>query len=202
LAELFVAELPVPPARIKTMGSFKVGDWYPAKWREHGLIKDPKSTVTAGATVLLLASKNQLAGFMLDGIEESAERPILGLYHSSEPHIARQNELFRDGRVSPPFVYTSGMTIGFRNVDSEEMDGSPLFEVRPATEDVERALLEDRVSLTFERKKDGRLAIADVKSQRDVFQFGPDDFKLVLKTLTGDRYWLDTGVFKNVVRYV
>lgn len=202
LRELFVAEMPVAPPRIKTMASYRVGDWYPSRWREQGLIKDPKSTVTAGATVLHLASKNQLAGFLLDTVEDMPLRPIYGLYQDAEPHIARANELFRAGKTSPPFVYTSGMTIGFRNVDSQEMDGSPLFEVTPATREVEAALLEDRVSLTFEQKKDGRIVIADVKSQRDVFQFGPDDFRLRLKTATTDRYWLDTGVFKNVLRYL
>src|SRR5207247_8442588 len=85
IAELFVAELPVSPARIKTMASYRVGDWYPSKWREHGLIKDPKSTVTAGATVLLLASKNQIAGFLLDEVRDVEQKPIYGLYQNTEP---------------------------------------------------------------------------------------------------------------------
>jgi len=52
---LFVSEMPVSPPRIKTMATYGVGDWYPSKWREAGKIKDPKSTVAAGAAVLHLA---------------------------------------------------------------------------------------------------------------------------------------------------
>jgi hypothetical protein len=39
-------------------------------------------------------------------------------------------------------------------------------------------------------------------SQKDVYSFGKDDFTLMLKTVTSDRYWLDTGVFKNVTKYL
>jgi hypothetical protein len=200
--ELFRSEVPVAPPRIKTMSSYRVGDWYPSKWREAGLIKDPKSTVCAGATVLHLASKNRLFGFLLDKVEDLPQRPIYGLYQETEPHILRNNELFRKTKTSSPFVYTAGMTIGFRNVDSEEMEGSPLFEVRPTSRDVEHALLEDRVSLTFELDAAGKVSIKDVASQRGVYQFSNDDFALSLKTLTTDRYWLDTGVFKNILKYI
>jgi hypothetical protein len=212
--EMFVAELPVAPPRIRRMSSYRVGDWYPSKWREAGLIKDPKSTVAAGATVLHMAAKNRLSGFLLDHVKEAPTRPIYGLYQEIEPHISRANELFRDKdptkkgsspdgvMESPSFAYTNGMVIGFRNVDSPEMDASPLFEVVPRNADVERALLEDRVSLTFGLTKAGDIVVRDVASQRGVYTFSPEDFVLSLRTLTTDRYWLDTGVFKNLLKYV
>ncbi len=216
--EMFVAEMPVAPPRIRRMSSYRVGDWYPSKWREAGLIKDPKSTVTAGATVLHMAAKNRLSGFLLDHVKEAPADPIYGLYQDIEPHISRANELFpSDGGKkaaggqrraasgetrSVPFAYTNGMMIGFRNVDSPEMDGSPLFEVVPRSADVERALLEDRVSLTFGLGVDGEIAVREVTSQRGVYTFSPEDFVLRLRTLTTDRYWLDTGVFKNLLKYV
>jgi hypothetical protein len=87
------------------------------------------------------------------------------------------------------------MRIGFRNVDSQEMEGSPLFEVRPANSDVESALLEDRVAIQFERTRDGKVALSKVASQRNQYSFEPTDFMLALKTATYDKYWLDTGVF-------
>jgi hypothetical protein len=192
--ELFVREMPVSPPRIVRMADYRVGDWYPSKWRDGGRIKDPKSTVAAGATILHLASRNQLPGLLLEGLDELEQKPIYGLYQDREPHIARVNELFRDGDTSPPFLYTRGMMIGFRNVDSQEMDGSPLFEVLPASAQVERALLDDRVKLQFALKDDGALEIASVESQRDHYSFSPADFRLRLKTVTVDRYWLDTGV--------
>ena len=102
------------------------------KIRRYQREPNTKSTVTAGAAVLHLASKNKLPGFLIDSTVEADQRPIYGLYQDTEPHIARSNELFRQGQTSAPFVYTHGMRIGFRNVDSEEMEGSPLFEVRPA----------------------------------------------------------------------
>jgi hypothetical protein len=207
--DLFVAELAVAPPRIRRMSSYKVGDWYPSKWREAGFIKDPKSTVTAGATILHMAAKNRLPGFLLDRVDTVPMRPIYGLYQETEPHIPRQNELFRvagakkGGKpASPAFAYTRGMTIGFRNVDSPEMDASPLFEVLPRTREVEQALLEDRVTLSFALSDDDRISIADVTSQRGVYTFGPDDFVLSLRTLTEGRYWLDTGVFKDIEKYV
>jgi hypothetical protein len=206
--DLFVAELAVAPPRIRRMSSYKVGDWYPSKWRQAGFIKDPKSTVAAGATILHMAAKNRLPGFLLDRVDTVPMRPIYGLYQETEPHIPRQNELFRsDGAkkggktTSPPFAYTRGMTIGFRNVDSPEMDASPLLEVKPRTADVEQALLEDRVTLSFSLSEDDRIGIHEVTSQRGVYTFGPDDFVLSLRTLTEGRYWLDTGVFKDILKY-
>lgn len=206
LRDLFVTEMPVPPPRIKTMADYRVGEWYPSKWKEQGRIKDPKSTVTAGAAVLHLASRNMLPGFLIDTIEEAKETPIYGLYQDTEPHIARENELFRgEGgratRKSKPLAYTSGMRIGFRNVDSQEMDGAPLFEVRPANADVEAALLEDRVLLEFSLGGEGDLTIAKVTSQRGAYAFESTDFVLALKTIAQDRYWLDTGVFATASRY-
>jgi len=86
------------------------------------------------------------------------------------------------------------MMVGFRNVDSQEMDGSPLFEVLPATPQIEQALLEDRVKLKFKLGQSGGIEITEVESQRGQYAFSPEDFRLRLKTVTVDRYWLDTGV--------
>jgi hypothetical protein len=191
---LFVSEMPVAPPRIKTMGDFRVGDWYPSRWRKDGRIADPKSTVSAGAAILHLAARNQLPGLLLEGLEEIEQKPIYGLYQDVEPHIARVNELFRNGKKSEGFLYTRGMRIGFRNVDSEEMEGTPLFEVLPAHKGVETALLEDRVRISFRENEAGAIEIADVKSQRGTYTFAPADFVLKLKTATVDRYWLDTGI--------
>jgi hypothetical protein len=190
------------------MTNYHDSEWYPSKWQDGGQIKDPKTTVTAGAAVLHLASKNKLPGFLLDEIQTAPDAPIYGLYQDTEPHMPRQNELFRKklsppgtaavgGLTSDPFLYTAGMMIGFRNVDSEEMDASPLFEVRPATKEVEQALLEDRVNLEFGMDK-GRLVVSKATSQRGLYTYAPEDFVLTLKTITSDRYWLDTGVFRNV----
>ncbi len=197
---LFVAEMPVSRPRIKCMGSFRVGEWYPSRWKENGRIKDPKSTVAAGCAILHLASRNRIPGFLIDSITEPVHAPIYGLYQDTEPHITRTNELFPTGSTSQPFVYTTGMRIGFRSVDSEEMDGSPLYEVRPRDADVEAALLEDRVALTFVKLPRGRIDISRVQSQRGEYQFEPTDFRLALKTVTFDRYWLDTGVFQIAAR--
>jgi hypothetical protein len=198
--DLLLAEMPVAPPRVKSMSRYQVAEWYPSKWQDAGAIKDPKSTVAAGATVLHVASRNQIAGFTLDAIEPAPRAPVYGLYQAAEPHIPRQNELFRDGKTSPPFVYTAGMRVGFRNVDSPEMDGSPLFEVRPASAEVERALLEDRVVLRFERQPSGGVGVASATSERDLNEYAPDDFVLRLKTATLDRYWLDTGELRGVSR--
>ncbi len=205
--ELFVNEMPVAPPRIKTMASFKVGEWYPSKWKDQGRIKDPKSTVTAGAAVLHLASRNLLPGFLIDTIEDAKESPIYGLYQDAEPHISKDNELFpekagaRGVQRSKPFTYTHGMRLGFRNVASQEMDGAPLFEIRPQTAEVEAALLEDRVALEFQKAADGQISIASVTSQRGAYQFEPTDFFLALKTIAQDRYWIDTGVLTDRSRY-
>jgi hypothetical protein len=193
---LFTREMPVSPPRIKSMAAYRVGEWYPSKWKNRGLIEDPKSTVTAGAAVLHLASKNKLPGFLIDSTTEAATTPIYGLYQDTEPHIARANELFASGNTSPPFVYTHGMRIGFRNVASQEMEGSPLFAVVPASAEVDQALLDDRVSIQFGRTREGHLEITKVTSQKNQYSFETTDFVLSLKTATYDKYWLDTGVFE------
>jgi hypothetical protein len=195
IKRLFTTEMPVSPPRVRSMARYRVGEWYPSKWKDQGHIRDPKSTVTAGAAVLHLASKNKLPGFLIDTITEAAQNPIYGLYQDKEPHIARTNELFRNGEKSQSFVYTHGMRIGFRNVDSQEMEGSPLFEVRPANPEVEQALLDDRVAIQFGRTREGYIHIAAVTSQKNTYQFDANDFILTLKTAAFDKYWLDTGVF-------
>jgi hypothetical protein len=199
IKRLFTSEMPVSPPRVRSMAAYRVGEWYPSKWKDQGKIRDPKSTVASGAAVLHLASKNKLPGFLIETIEDAERRPIYGLYQDTEPHIARANELFRNGHTSPAFVYTHGMRIGFRNVDSQEMEGSPLFEVRPANADVDAALLEDRVAIQFERTRDGFIRIASVTSQKNQYQFEPTDFVLSLKTASFDKYWLDTGVFDATI---
>jgi hypothetical protein len=195
IKKLFTSEMPVSPPRVRSMAKYRVGEWYPSKWKDQGHIRDPKSTVTAGAAVLHLANQNKLPGFLIDAITEAEQKPIYGLYQDTEPHIARANELFRNGEKSPPFVYTHGMRIGFRNVDSQEMEGSPLFEVRPSNPDVEAALLEDRVAIQFGRTREGYIQITNVTSQRNHYTFDVGDFVLSLKTAAFDKYWLDTGVF-------
>lgn len=196
IKRLFTSEMPVSPPRIRSMARYRVGEWYPSKWKEQGFIRDPKSTVTAGAAVLHLASKNKLPGFLIDSVTDAEQKPIYGLYQDTEPHISRSNELFANGATtSPLFVYTHGMRVGFRNVDSQEMEGSPLFEVRPANADVEAALLEDRVAIQFGKTREGLIQVASVTSQKNQYQFEPSDFYLALKTAAFDKYWLDTGVF-------
>ncbi|MCC7535522.1 MAG: virulence factor SrfB [Deltaproteobacteria bacterium] len=197
---LFVSEMPVSPPRIKDMADYRVSEWYPSKWRENGRIKDPKSTVAAGASVLHLARRNVLPGLLLERLDEVQQQPIYGLYQESEPHIPRVNELFREGKTSPAFLYTRGMTIGFRNVDSQEMEGSPLFEVLPANAKVEQALLEDRVKIKLALHDGGQVEIAEVASQRDTHHFAPTDFRLRLRTAATHRYWLDTGVLSSRYR--
>ena len=87
------------------------------------------------------------------------------------------------------------MRVGFRNVDSQEMDGSPLFEVRPANPDVEAALLEDRVSITFELTRDGNIVVGKLRARRISSRSSPPTSFSALKTAAYDKYWLDTGVF-------
>ena len=194
IQDIFAQEMPVSRPRIKSMSKYRVGEWYPSKWKDGGRIKDPKSTVAAGAAILHLATKNRIPGFLIDSITAAPQAPIFGLYQDAEPHIPSANELFAKGATSPPFAYTTGMRIGFRNVDSQEMDGSPLFEVRPASADVDAAILEDRVALSFTRTRSGKIEIAKVESQRGEYHYESTDFVLSLKTANFDRYWLDSGV--------
>ena len=75
------------------------------------------------------------------------------------------------------------------------MEGSPLFEIRPATPEVENALIDDRVTIEFQRTKDAPVIIAKVESTRGQYSYEPTDFVMALKTVTFDKYWLDSGVF-------
>ena len=160
----------------------------------------------AGEVRVAAAHQIDQLRIQLDRIDPAPQKPIVGLYQESEPHIGRGSELFREAETSAPVAYTSFMRLGFRNVDSPEMNATPLFEVLPASPDAERALLRERVSLVFSRDKKGQIHISDVKTQKggasDGRSFTKDDFRLRLKTLTSDRYWLDTGVFRSIVRYL
>jgi hypothetical protein len=198
IRDILLAELPVAPARLVSLANYRVGDWYPSKWRELGRLRDPKSTVCAGAAIYLQAARNKIPGFSIERIIEQKREPIFGLYHEREPQVPHEHELFPEGqRESKLFPYGPGMRIGFRQVASETMDASPLFEVVPSSAAVEARLLEERVALSFGRDEAGQLRIAQVVSKNAA---GPGaltaaDLALRLKTLKEVRYWLDTGVF-------
>src|SRR5204863_291173 len=46
IKRLFTSEMPVSPPRVRSMARYRVGEWYPSKWKDQGYIRDPKSTVT------------------------------------------------------------------------------------------------------------------------------------------------------------
>jgi hypothetical protein len=208
VADLILDEMPVTAPRLKLMSRFAVGDWYPSKWRDAGIIRDPKSTVTAGATILHLARAHELPGFLLDQVETTPHVPIFGIYQDTEPHVPHGGELFVSGDISGEFLYTARMRIGVRNVASEEMDGAPLFEIRPASPRAMAAVRTERILISFARERDGSIRIHAVKvlppgggQAAQPTDLGPQDFVLALRTAESPRYWLDTGVL-NLRRYV
>jgi hypothetical protein len=100
IRDLFLKYLPVTPDRIIQMGHYRIGTWYPFA-EGTGIIKDPKTCVSVGATVALMAGTlRRLEDFTIDTSllksKFGSTADYLGEYDVNK---ARLKEVFLDPNV-------------------------------------------------------------------------------------------------------
>lgn len=201
IRDLFLKYLPTPPDRVVQMGNYRMGTWYPFA-EGTGKIKDPKTVVSVGATVALMAgSLRRLADFTIDTrlLKEKFESTAdyIGEY---DPNKAVLKEVFLDPNVDNKSINFYGhMMLGKRQMPSEEWISAPMFKLTYATHEAAKRL-KDREPLTFDlernpRDKEGLKNIRNVMDNTGK-KVPATDLKLSLQSLADDNgYWLDTGVF-------
>ena len=193
----------VSPPRIRSMARYKVGEWYPSKWKDQSLIRDPKSTVTAGAAVLHLASRNKLPGFLIDNTSEAEQkpipRPLSGRGAASRvPTSSFPTEPGSRRRSSTRTACGSASVTSIRR----RWRAHPSSRSAPRTRTWSQRSRGPRRDPVSDGDGTARSRSRTCRVQRNTYQFDASDFQPLPKTgCLPDRYWLDTGVFKAGARW-
>lgn len=200
-----LAKLPVPPDRIVSLHTYKIGDWYPFR-SVAGRLTDPKTTAAVGAMVCAL-SEGQLYKFNLRsrdlGMKSTAR--FVGVLQQtgrlkSEDVLFANLEL-EDRKTRLPeanFDFYAPVFLGFRQLNVERWPASPLYRIAfahpqdartkalPLQVTLERST-EDEVDLDFKI-----VAITDADGNQQ-----PNGVVLLkLQTLKDEYgYWMDSGIF-------
>jgi len=200
-----LAKLPVPPDRIVSLHTYRVGDWYPFR-SVGGRLTDPKTTAAVGAMVCAL-SEGQLYKFNLRSRElgmKSTARFVGVLQQTGRlkpEDVLFANLELEDHKTRLPeatFDFYAPVFLGFRQLNVERWPASPLYRVTFAhPQDARSKSLP--LKITLERSTDEQvdldfkvIAVADADGNQQ-----PTGVALLkLQTLKDEYgYWLDTGIF-------
>jgi len=199
--DLFLKYLPVTPDKVVQLGNYRIGTWYPFA-EGNGLIKDPKTCVSVGATVALMAgSLRRLEDFTIDTtlLKEKFESTadFIGEYDHNKAQI---KELFLDPDTDNKNIQFYGhMLIGMRQMPSDNWISTPMYKLTYATHEAAKRL-KDREPLTFDLERNPRDKEM-LKPLRNVMdkngkKVPASELKLQLQSLADEHgYWLDTGIF-------
>jgi hypothetical protein len=213
------AKLPLPPARILPMSSYRVGTWYPFA-DVSGTITDPKTTVVVGGILCSLA-EGHLEGFSFDpsGIVPRSTARFIGEMDFNgqikkpkvwfEVDVAAKEERTYTGTIS----FSNTITVGFRLLDVERWTTTRFYVLDFASEDARRASSGKTpytvgLSLTLKEVEEDEPGVAAEGNERDEGEFRIEeitdrhgvpvrgkDIRMRLQTLPLDEgVWLDTGV--------
>ncbi len=201
IKDLFLKYLPATPDRIVQLGRYRIGTWYPFA-EGNGIIKDPKTCVTVGATVALMAGTlRRLDDFTIDTsllkqkFDSTAD--YIGEYDVNK---ARLKDVILDPNTDNKSINFFGhMLLGMRQMPAEDWIATPMFKITYSNFDAAKRL-KDREPLTFDIERNPRDK-EGLKSLRNIIdkngnKIPATDLKVVLQTLADEHgYWLDTGIF-------
>ena len=200
-----LAKLPVPPDRIVSLHTYRVGDWYPFR-SVGGRLTDPKTTAAVGAMVCAL-SEGQLYKFNLRSRElgmKSTARFIGVLQQTGrlkQDDVLFANLELEDRKTRLPeatFDFYAPVFLGFRQLSVERWPASPLYRVTFAhPQDARTKALPLKVTLerSTEENVDLDFKVSTV-ADADGNQQPTGVVLLKLQTLKDEYgYWLDTGIF-------
>jgi len=199
--DLFLKYLPVTPDKIVQLGNYRIGTWYPFA-EGNGLIKDPKTCVSVGATVALMAGTlRRLEDFTIDTklLKEKFDSTAdyIGEYDANKAQI---KELFLDPNTDNKNIKFYGhMMLGRRQMPSDSWISAPMFKLTYATSEGAK-MLKDREPLTFDLERNPRDK-EQLKPLRNVMdkegkKIPATELEMKLQSLADEHgYWLDTGIF-------
>lgn len=202
--DLFVASMPVTPDRIVNLGRYRIGNWYPFS-DARGTIEDPKTCVSAGAAVALMAGTlGRLEGFRLDtselrtGIYSTAA--YIGTFNSQELVLNDALLTPEDGGEEGTVVFYGDTFFGFRQLPVEDWIAAPMYRLRFAPQEAERLRNRLPLNVTLRRvperpERREFLSIAGIEDGQG--QKVPVE-SLVLRPqslASEEGHWLDTGSF-------
>lgn len=219
--DLVRESLAVAPHRIVPMHGYRVGAWYPYRDRLNARIGDPKTTAAVGSVLCNLA-KSSIANFHVDtsAIQMRSTALYIGELESGD-RILAERVLFETQRIDRGQRGAERETIrlhgpryfGFRQLPHERWPATPLYRLDFAPGGSDDKLAPFDVTImrwedagdrhnedAGERLKAETLREAyKVEEVQDSSGAGRlnTEVRLTLHTLgiSGDDYWLDTGVF-------
>ncbi|WP_200191518.1 virulence factor SrfB [Halorhodospira abdelmalekii] len=202
--DLFVSCLPVTPDRIINLGRYRIGNWYPFS-DARGTIKDPKTCVSAGAAVALMAgTSGRLEGFRLDtselreGIYSTAA--YVGTFDTQQLILKDQLLTPHDGGDEGTLAFSGDIFLGFRQLPTDSWIAAPMYRLAFAPNEAERLRNRIPLQVTLRRPSDRpeRREVLRVAGVEDREGQSVSTGSLVLKPqsmVTEGGHWQDTGTF-------
>jgi len=201
IRDLFLKYLPTTPDRIIQMGHYRMGTWYPFA-EGNGVIRDPKTCVSVGAAISLMAGTlSRLGDFTIDTTllrtKMDSTADYIGEYDRNKAQIS---EVFLDpDNDNKNIKFYGHMLLGMRQMPIANWIGTPMYKLSFASHDAAKQL-KNKLPLTFDlernpRDKEGLRNIKNVMD-REEKKISASDLKLKLQSLADEHgYWLDTGIF-------
>ncbi|SOD99708.1 virulence factor SrfB [Spirosoma fluviale] len=211
--DMFLENLPVSPDRIVPMNRLRVATnrsfWYPFSDPHEYTIKDPKTCVSVGAAIALLAELGNLSGFRLDtrllAARMTSTADYIGLLTEGQPPCVKEEHLLTtpEDPGGLAFWLNNGKNtfIGMRQMPTDRWIATPLYKIEFASERAAQLLtpkmpLEVSIRRPNARDKENLMllrpqTVLDPATGQDI-----PALRLALCTLTDPYgYWLDTGNF-------
>ena len=202
--DLFVSAMPVTPDRIINLGRYRIGNWYPFS-DARGTIEDPKTCVSAGVAVALMAGTlGRLEGFRLDtsalrtGIHSTAA--YVGPFNSQELVLNDVLLTPEDGGEEGTVVFNGDTLFGFRQLPSESWIAAPMYRLCFAPDEAERLRNRLPLNVTLRRvpeRPERREFISVAGIEDNQGQKVPSESLLLRpqSLVSEGGHWLDTGTF-------
>ena len=201
IRDIFLKFLPAFADRIIQLGNYRIGRWYPFA-DAAGRIKDPKTCVAVGATISLMSKLGRLTGFRLETKylkeEQKSTADFIGKYEKNENKISKIYLTPKQNHHI--FLFNSPMFLGFKQLNTKEWIGTPLYKLDFAsTEYAEKLNSRMPLKVEIEREYENNKELIpriDSIIDNDGDDIPPGYLRLRLQTLPDEYgYWKDTGNF-------
>jgi len=158
IRDLFIKYYPVSPERIISLNKnkYRVGGWYPFA-NELGYIEDPKTIVSVGALIALMAGKlNRLGNFRIK--TELLQQQLI----STADYMGVLNQytqLIETALISPEEnaseleVHSLPMKLGYKQLPNKSYRAKPIYKLEFNEEEIKKRIIEQNPSLADHESK-------------------------------------------------